>query len=163
MNLLKHSLWFVPLFVVSLALKFQNATVTVEEVGETLAQAAFALEKQGYEVRIENIGHGRLTVKRGRCSGHVRLMDSHATANVFYRSTLRIFPNIRYAWRGTWYDRRPWLGPLIEFYGAREVARHGIAAKRKPLWIVGLGPKCPDEFPATFSDVPLMIRADLHR
>ena len=163
MSLLKHSLWFVPLLVVSLALKFQNATAIVEDVNATLSQAAFMLEKQGYEVQIENIGHGRLTVERGRCSGHVRLMDSHATANTFYRATLRNFQDIRYAWRGTWYDRRPWLGPLIEFYGAREVARYGIAAKRKPLWIVGLGPECPAEFPATFSDVPLTIRVVPHR
>ncbi len=158
MNWLKHSLWFGPILAMSLALKSQSASVTVEDSNETLRLAASHLQHRAFEVRIENIGNGRLTVKRGRCSAQLRLMDSHATADTFYRSTLREFPHIRYAWRGSWYDSRPWLGPLLEFYAVREVARQGIVISRKPLWIAGLGPDCPTAFPAAFSTAPLTMR-----
>lgn len=158
MTFAKHSLWFVPVLIVSLAIKFHNPAEPFESPETTLNVAASALKKRGFTVQLERIGNGRLSVSRGDCVAQLRLMDSHATADQFYRSTLRPNDEILYAWRGHWYVSRPAFGPLFEFYIKREFVRRNIAMDRLPLWVVGIGKGCGRSIPAAFSSAPLRMQ-----
>lgn len=158
MTFAKHSLWFVPLLVVSLAIKFHSPTEPFENPETTLKAAASAFQKQGFTVQVERIGNGRLSVRRGDCIAQLRLMDSHATADQFYRSTLQPNDQILYAWGGQWHDSRPLFGPLLEFYIKREFVRRNIAMDRLPLWVAGIGKECGQSISAAFSEVPLWMQ-----
>ena len=158
MTFAKHSLWFVPLLIVSLAIKFHNPAEPFENPETTLKAAASVLHKRGFTVQVERIGNGRLTVRRGDCVAQLRLMDTHSTADNFYRSTLQPKDEVRYAWRGQWHDSRPLFGPLLEYYIKREFVRRDVAMDRLPLWLAGIGRACGQSIPATFSNVPLSMQ-----
>lgn len=158
MTFAKHSLWFGPLLIVSLAIKFHNPAEPFENPEITLNAAASVLQNQGFTVQIERIGNGRLTVRRGDCAAQLRLMDSHATADQFYRFTLQPKDKILYAWRGQWHDSRPLFGPLLEFYIKREFVRRNIVMDRLPLWVAGIGKGCGQSISAAFSAAPLWMQ-----
>jgi hypothetical protein len=158
MTLLKHSFWFLPVLLFSMAMKFQNNYILYEDYGHTLRQAATQLEQSGFHVVAESIGNGRLTVEKGGCKARLRLMDSHGTADSFYRSTLAGSATIRYAWRGGWRETRPWAGPLLEYYLKREFVRRGMAMARSPAWVVGLGAGCGGVLFARFSTPTLPMQ-----
>jgi hypothetical protein len=163
MNWLRHSFWFVPLLFASLALKFIGMTTFVEDENFVLQAAAINMRQHGFQVKIEPVGNGRLTVSRGACTAQLRLMDAHATADGFYRSTFRPSDKIAYIWRGRWSATRPLLGPLIEFYVKREIVRRGVSMHRAPLWIAGIDAQCGAEIPAEFSKSTLPMRPVSHR
>lgn len=158
MNLAKHSLWFVSLLIVSLAIKFHRPAEPFENPETTLKLAASILQDRGYAVQSERIGNGRLSLRRGDCVAQLRLMDSHATADDFYRSTLQPNDEIWYVWRGQWHASRPIFGPLLEFYIKREFVRRNIAMNRLPLWVAGIGKDCGQSIPAAFSAAPLSMQ-----
>lgn len=158
MTFAKHSFWFVPVLIVSLTIKFYSPAEPSENPDTTLKSASSILQDRGFAVQIERIGNGRLSVRRGDCVAQLRLMDSHATADDFYRSTLRPNDEIRYAWHGQWHISRPLFGPLLEFYLKREFVRRNIAMNRLPLWVAGIGKDCGKAIPASFSAVPLWMQ-----
>ena len=157
--MIRHSLWFIPLLVLSVALKFYGSAVPSENPATILRNASATLQNEGFIVKVDQIGYGRLTVQRAECVAQLRIMDPHGTQNNFYRTRLKPNDIIRYAWRGTWNDRRPAIQPLLEYYVKRELARRGLSVDRTPVWIVGIGERCRPSISAKFSRLTLSMKS----
>jgi hypothetical protein len=145
--------------VASLAGKLAIHDVDVVEDRSAATQAlAVSLARHGYAVAIPRAILPVVQAGRGGCRFNARVLDPHGT----YRDTeLLKLPrgwSVAYVWRGDTNVALPRLGPLIEYYLAREQARLGITAQRAPVIMLSLPPGCSAPSP-----VALDIRETLKR
>ncbi|HVR91066.1 MAG TPA: hypothetical protein VHG29_08250 [Novosphingobium sp.] len=129
--------------VASLALKLMVQNVAVGEDRRVAVQAlGKALLSQGYSVTPPGPELPIVRAERAGCKLTARVLDPHGT----YRDTeLNKLPrgwSVSYAWRRGWYGSLPRLGPLGEYYGAREFARIGRTVSRAPVIMLSLQPGC---------------------
>lgn len=133
----------------SLALKLAVLDVAVaEDQRAALRDLGAALTAQGYTV---NVPRPDLPIVRGEhagCAFTVRVLDPHG----IYRDTeLLKLPRgwtVAYGWRGDWQTSLPRLGPLVEYYVARQLARFGVRARHAPVIMLSNQPACPMPQPA---------------
>ena len=133
----------------SLALKLAVQDVAVgEDQRATVQTLGEALVREGYAVSPARPDLPIVRAQRAECRLKARVLDPHAT----YRDTeLLKLPRgwvVSYGWRGSWRESLPRLGPLLEFYGARELARIGRAASRAPVIMLSSQPGCARPSPA---------------
>ena len=143
----------------SLALKLAVQHADVGEDQRAAVQAlGDALVRDGYAVSVARPEVPVVQAQRAGCRLRARLLDPHGT----YRDTeLLKLPRgwtVAYGWRGSWRETLPRLGPLLEYYGARELARLDRAASRVPVIMLSSQSGCPRPSPAA-----LDIRVSLQR
>jgi hypothetical protein len=146
------------LIALSLGLKlFGGLASPADDSAGALQALASNLTASGYTVQLELAKRTRVTATRGACRMVIKLLDPHATNYAAAIHTLSVEGRIAYNWRGLWRESLPRFGPLMEFYFKRELARHGLAASRHPVWIAALGPQCPDHPEVPFSDIEVAL------
>lgn len=134
-----------------------NHAVPAENWPTAMRQVARNYAAAGYEVSAEPGRVFWINVQRGECRLTVRLLDPHATRDADVARDLAPIGRVTYIWRGKWRDRLPRAGPLLEYYLQRELARQGLAASRRPVWIAALGGTCQDRPDPRLSDVPVAL------
>lgn len=139
----------ITVLIVSLGLKLAVQEVNVgEDQGAAVRALADGLARQGYRVSLDRLDLPIVRGQRAGCTLTVRVLDPHGT----YRDTeLRKLPpgwSVAYAWRGRWYEQQPRLGPLLDYYTARELARLGRSAIRAPVLMTLNQRGCPLPDPA---------------
>ena len=127
----------------SLALKLSVLGVTVEEdQPAALRDLRAALISQGYGVTIPRADLPIVRAERAGCAITARVLDPHG----IYRDTeLLKLPQgwtVAYGWRGEWQDSLPRLGPLVEYYLARQLARFGVGARHAPVVMLSRAADC---------------------
>ena len=132
-----HSAAASLVLALSLALKFAVQDVNVVEDEPAALQAlAKSLSAKGYSVVVPRADLPIVQAQLGGCRLTARVLDPHAT----YRDTeLLKLPRgwtVTYVWRGGTGETLPRLGPLVEYYLARELVRTGFAASRAPVIMV---------------------------
>lgn len=146
------------LLMLSLGLKLHgDYAVPADDHAAALRVVAENLTRDGYVVRLELAERTRVTATRGTCRIVIRLLDPHATYHAASLKTLSVEGRVTYIWRGTWRERLPRFGPLMEYYFKRELARQGLAASRHPVWLAALGPQCRVRPDARFADVTVAL------
>ena len=143
----------------SLGLKLAVLDVAVgEDPREAVAALAAQLARYGVRAQPDRGGLPIVRVEQGSCRFSARVLDPHGT----YRDTeLAKLPrswNASYAWHGGWNATLPRLGPLGDYYLAREWVRIGREAVRAPVVMVLHPSGCPLPPAAGF-----WIRARLQR
>ncbi len=150
----------VVLIGVTLGLKLHgNYAVPPAEVYAALSQAAVSMQAQGWQVSTQLVGLGKLQAQRGNCQITARILDPHGTNDAFLTAQLTPLGRVRYAWDGAWHDSLPRFAPLMSYYFTRELARQGLAASRRGVWIAAVGPSCPGDVDAGFSSVRIAFAA----
>lgn len=139
----------IAVLIASLGLKLAVQDVNVGEDQTTAVRdLADGLTRQGYRVSVDRVDLPIVRGRRAGCTLTVRVLDPHGT----YRDTeLRKLPpgwSVAYARRGRWYPQQPRLGPLLDYYKARELARLGQPALRAPVLMTLIQPDCPLPDPA---------------
>jgi hypothetical protein len=128
----------------SLVLKLAVHDVSVEgDQRVTAAALAGSLAGQGYSAAIPRAEVPVVAARRGYCSFTARVLDPHAT---YHDTELLKLPrgwSVAYVWRGAASRTLPRLGPLTEYFIARELGRIGLPAARAPVVMVLLQPACP--------------------
>ena len=131
--------------------------VPFDDSGRALRELAAKMTAEGYAVNLEIGQRNRVTAQRGPCRMVLRLLDPHGTTNANSVRLLAKEGRVSYLWRGQWRDDLPRFGPLMDYYFNRELARQGIAASRRPVWIAALGKGCETRPDPGFSDIPVML------
>ena len=138
-----HSFAAAFVLVLSLAIKLAVQDVAIGENPASAVEAiANALRLDGFVVSATSSAPPVVKAARGNCTLIARVLDPHGT---FRDTALSKFPRgwpVTYVWRGSWRQSLPRLGPLIEYYVQREMARIGIAASRAPVIMVARQPGC---------------------
>jgi hypothetical protein len=144
--------------VVSLALKLPVLDVAVaEDQAAALRDLGGDLGGQGYKVAVPRADLPIVRGELGECSFTARILDPHG----IYRDTelLKLPPgwSVAYGWRGKWHQSLPRLGPLVEYYVARQLARFGVSAEHAPVIMVSSQGGCalPD---AARIDIRVQLR-----
>ena len=135
----------------------QDVAITEDRLGAAQALAA-SIAGQGYAVAFARPGLPVVRAERGNCRLVARVLDPHGT----FRDTeqRRAPPGWRfaYAWRGSIDTSLPRLGPLGEYYLARELARVGFVAHRAPVVMLAIQPGCPPIDPAVLDIRETLMR-----
>lgn len=142
----------------SLAFKLAMLDVAVtEDQGDALRGLEARLAAQGYAVSVPRAALPIVLGKRGDCSFTARVLDPHG----LFRDTelLKLRPGwtVRYGWRGDWHAELPRLGPLVDYYLARQLARFGIDAHHVVVVMLSNAPGCPPP-PAAAVDIRVEVR-----
>ena len=121
----------------SLALKLAVLDVAVDEAqSAALRDLGAALAGAGYAVTVPRPDLPIVRGEQAGCTITARVLDPHG----IYRDTeLLKLPRgwtVAYGWRGEWQQSLPRLGPLVEYYGARQLARFGVKAEHAPVIMV---------------------------
>lgn len=136
----------------SLALKLAVHDVSVEGDQRVTAVAlAGALAGQGYSAAIPRAEVPVVAAGRGNCHFTARVLDPHG---IYHDTELLKLPrgwSVAYVWRGTVSQSLPRLGPLSEYYSARELGRIGLPAARAPVVMLLLQPTCAPPDPAALN------------
>lgn len=136
----------------SLALKLAVHDVSVEgDQRVTAAALAGALAGQGYSAAIPRAEVPVVQAQRGHCNFTARVLDPHG---IYHDTELLKLPHgwsVAYVWRGTSSRSLPRLGPLTEYYIARELGRISLPAARAPVVMLLLQPACAPPDPAALN------------
>ena len=144
--------------LLSLGLKANGAGAAVrDDPAPALAEVSDRLVQHGYAAAI-SLEIGRIDAARGACSLIVRPVDPHGTQYVNHRILAARADRIGIAWAGEWRDRRPWFGPTLAYFLARELSRQGLDARRRSAWFVAAGPECGTLPPAEVFDVAVPLQ-----
>jgi len=131
------------MIVVSLGLKLAVLDVAVEEDQRAAVQALVtALAGQGYVAEVPRADLPIAKAQKSACNLTARILDPHG---IFRDTELLKLPrgwSVAYSWRGTWQTSLPRLGPLVEYYIARQLARFGAAARHAPVIMLSIQPGC---------------------
>jgi hypothetical protein len=142
----------------SLALKLAVLDVAVAEDQNTaLRDLQSAIAAQGYTASVPRADLPIVRGDRAGCSFTARVLDPHG---LFRDTELLKLPKgwaVQYGWRGGWTADLPRLGPLVEYYLARQVARFGVESRHAPVIMLSHAPGCP-ELPAETVDIRIELR-----
>jgi hypothetical protein len=137
------SLAAAAVLAVSLGLKLavQNAVVEEDSQGAVTGLAT-ALSEVGYSVSVPRTDLPIVRAEQPGCTLTARVLDPHATYHDTELHKLQPGWRIAYVWRGKARSILPRIGPLGEYYVAREMARLGLTASRAPVVMLSLSPGC---------------------
>lgn len=142
----------------SLAIKLAVLDVAVaEDQRGALRDLEAALAGQGYTASVPRADLPIVRAERGACSFTARVLDPHG---LFRDTELLKLPKgwrVSYGWRGGWQADLPRLGPLVEYYVTRQVARFGVQARHAPVIMLSAAPVCPP-LPAEVVDIRVELR-----
>ena len=112
-----------------------------------------------WQVITQRTGLGKLLAQRGNCQITARVLDPHGTNDAFLAAQMEPLGQVRYAWDGAWHNGLPRFAPLMSYYFTRELARQGLVASRRGVWIAAVGRACPGNVDAGFSNVRIPFGA----
>ena len=108
------------------------------------ARAEAVVEAAGYRAFRDRRPFGILVYgRKGGCRAMIGDYTPYGTFEDVFVQRAEAVGGLRFAWRGTTYEKAPKLLPLGLFYLRREAVRIGLAVPRNPITALALSPGCP--------------------
>jgi hypothetical protein len=131
--------------------------IPTDDVAGALRRLGANFARAGYATTVEVTPRPRVIARRGTCTVAFKLLDAHATNQASMAQLLAPYGRVAYARNGSWQARLPRVGPLLEYYAKRELARQGVATARNPVWMAAIGSGCAVPPDTRLSDVPVRL------